>query len=212
VPAERISWRFDVTIPRERDALNPGAAMPTPTELTTDALGTAVIDETLLTFRRQKELAERALAQVGDRDFFRTIDAESNSLAILVQHVGGNLKSRWTDFLTTDGEKPDRNRDGEFIVGDDARNRSRVMSVWELGWATLFQTLASLRAADLTATVHIRGESLTAIGAIQRSLAHVAQHVGQVVLLAKHYRSTDWKTLSIPRGQSQDWHPSSAPR
>ena len=177
-----------------------------------DPLGTTMIEDTLLTFRRQKELAERALSQVDDQDFFRTIDAESNSIAIIVKHVGGNLKSRWTDFLTTDGEKPERDRDGEFLVADET-NRRAIMGIWEAGWAALFNSFSLLRPADLLATVHVRGESLTAVAAMHRSVAHIAQHVGQIVLLAKHYRATDWKTLSIPRGQSQTWHPpASTPR
>jgi len=177
-----------------------------------DSLGTTMIEDTLLTFRRQKELAERALSQVDDQDFFRTIDAESNSIAIIVKHVGGNLKSRWTDFLTTDGEKPERDRDGEFLVADET-NRRAIMGIWEAGWAALFNSFSLLRPADLLATVHVRGESLTAVAAMHRSVAHIAQHVGQIVLLAKHYRATDWKTLSIPRGQSQTWHPpASTPR
>jgi hypothetical protein len=176
------------------------------TESTADSLGAAFIADTLLTFRRQKELAEGALAQVDDRDFFRTMDAESNSIAIITQHVGGNLKSRWTDFLTTDGEKPNRDRDGEFVVRD-AANRAAIMAIWESGWAALFDTFSQLGTGDLLATVRVRGESLTAVAAMHRSLAHIAQHVGQIVLLAKHFRSADWKTLSIPRGQSQNWHP-----
>jgi len=171
-----------------------------------DSLGTTMIEDTLLTFRRQKELAERALSQVDDQDFFRTIDAESNSIAIIVKHVGGNLKSRWTDFLTTDGEKPERDRAGEFLVADET-NRRAIMGIWEAGWAALFNSFSLLRPADLLATVHVRGESLTAVAAMHRSVAHIAQHVGQIVLLAKHCRATDWKTLSIPRGQSQTWHP-----
>jgi hypothetical protein len=177
-----------------------------------ESLGTTMIEDTLLTFRRQKELAERALSQVDDQDFFRTIDAESNSIAIIVKHVGGNLKSRWTDFLTTDGEKPERDRDGEFLVADET-NRRAIMGIWEAGWAALFNSFSLLRPADLLATVHVRGESLTAVAAMHRSVAHIAQHIGQIVLLAKHYRATDWKTLSIPRGQSQTWHPpASTPR
>ncbi len=177
-----------------------------------DSLGTTMIEDTLLTFRRQKELAERALSQVDDQNFFRTIDAESNSIAIIVKHVGGNLKSRWTDFLTTDGEKPERDRDGEFLVADET-NRRAIMGIWEAGWAALFNSFSLLRPADLLATVHVRGESLTAVAAMHRSVAHIAQHVGQIVMLAKHYRATDWKTLSIPRGQSQTWHPpASTPR
>ena len=183
-----------------------GATMTRTTDATADSLATAFLEDTLLTFRRQKELAERALAQVDDADFFRTMDAESNSIAIIVQHIGGNLKSRWTDFLTADGEKPDRNRDGEFIVGE-AKTRAAIMAIWDAGWAALADTLSHLSAADLLATVHVRAESLTALAAMHRSLAHIAQHVGQVVMLAKHYRSTEWKTLSIARGQSNNWHP-----
>jgi len=171
---------------------------------TVDSLGATFLDDTLLTFRKQKELAERALAQVADEDFFRTIDAESNSIAILVKHVGGNLRSRWSDFLTSDGEKPTRNRDGEFVVESDTR--ASIMSVWDSGWSALSDTFATLTPADLMTTVVIRGESMTAVAAMHRALAHIAQHVGQIVMLAKHYRSADWKTLSIPRGRSEDWH------
>ena len=170
----------------------------------TESLGAAVLADTLLTFQRQRELAERALAQVSDDDFFRTIDAESNSIAIIVKHVGGNLVSRWTDFLTTDGEKPTRNRDGEFIVGANAQ-RAAIMGVWNDGWLALTNAFAVLRPDDLTATVSIRGETMTALAAMHRAIAHISQHVGQIVLLAKHYRSADWKTLSIPRGQSGSW-------
>ena len=166
-----------------------------------DTLGITVLDDTLLTFRRQKDLAERALTQVTDEGFFHTIDPESNSIAILVKHIGGNLRSRWTDFLTSDGEKPSRDRDGEFIVPSEA-GREAVMTIWNEGWKAVDDTFAQLRPADLMTTVTIRGESMTAIAAMHRAVAHVAQHVGQIVMLAKHYRSADWKTLSIPRGQS----------
>jgi uncharacterized protein DUF1572 len=169
-----------------------------------DSLGAIVLEDTRLTFRKQKELADRAIAQIDDADFFRTIDAESNSIAILVKHVGGNLESRWTDFLTTDGEKPTRDRDGEFVVGSTAE-RQAIMHRWSSGWETLFKTLSELRPSDLTATVVIRGEPMPAVAAMHRALAHISQHVGQIVLLAKHYRSADWKTLSIPRGRSNDW-------
>jgi hypothetical protein len=174
-----------------------------------DALDTIVLDDTLLTFRRQKELADRALAQVDDADFFRILDSESNSIAIIVQHVGGNLRSRWTDFLTADGEKPDRDRDGEFVVAQPSR--ASIMATWDAGWATLVDAFASLRPSDLTAIVYVRGEALSAVAAMHRSLAHIAQHVGQIVLLAKHFRSAEWKTLSIPRGQSREWHPTPSP-
>ena len=154
----------------------------------TSTLAALFIDDTTLTFRRQKELAERAFAQVDDDDFFRTIDAESNSIAIITKHIGGNLRSRFTDFLKTDGEKPDRDRDGEFEVV-----------------AGTNRTLGTLRPTDLATTVHIRGEAVPALAALHRALAHIAQHVGQIVMLAKHLRSAEWKTLSIPRGQSGDW-------
>ena len=168
------------------------------------ALGKVVLDDIERTFRNQQQTAERAMAQIDDEEFFRTIDAESNSIAVIAKHVGGNLRSRWTDFLTTDGEKPDRDRDSEFIAPDKT-GRAAVMQLWSDGWATLFSTFAALRADDLTATVRIRGEEMTAVAAMHRAVAHVSQHVGQIVLLAKHYRSTDWKTLSIPRGQSSQW-------
>jgi len=170
----------------------------------TDPVSTDVLAEALLTFRRQKELAERALAQVSDDDFFRTIDAEANSIAVLVKHIGGNLRSRWSDFLTTDGEKPTRDRDGEFVV-DVRAERAAIMSLWDAGWLALSNTFAQLRPGDLTATVTIRSEAMTAVAAIHRGLAHISQHVGQIVLLAKHYRSAEWQTLSIPRGQSRTW-------
>jgi len=168
--------------------------------LTAETLGATVLDDTLLTFQRQKELAEKAIAQVSDDDFFRTVDPEANSIAVIVKHIGGNLRSRWTDFLTTDGEKPTRDRDGEFVVPGET-SRADVMSVWNAGWAALFDAFAQLRPADLLTVVVIRKESMTAIAAMHRALAHISQHVGQIVLLAKHYRSADWKTLSIPRAR-----------
>jgi hypothetical protein len=175
-----------------------------------DSLGAVVLEDTLITFQRTKELAERALAQVTDEDFFRTIDAESNSIAVLVKHVGGNLVSRWTDFLTSDGEKPTRDRDGEFIVSatgesSASTHRASIMQLWDDGWSTLSNTLTQLRPDQLLATVMIRGEAMTAVAAMHRAVAHISQHVGQIILLAKHYRSADWRTLSIPRGQSGNW-------
>ena len=172
---------------------------------TAETLAAHVLDDVRITFQRQKELVERALAQVDDADFFRTIDAESNSIAIIVKHVGGNLRSRWTDFLTVDGEKPDRDRDGEFIVASES-SRTAIMKIWTDGWMALDATFSRLRPTDLTTTVHVRGEALSAIEAMHRSVAHIAQHAGQIVLLAKHYRSADWKTLSIARGASKEFN------
>jgi len=156
------------------------------------------LSATTTEFRKLKELADKAVQQVSDEAFFVTPDANSNSLAVIFKHVGGNLTSRWTDFLTTDGEKPDRDRDGEFDLGQQ-ESRASVEAIWERGWARLFATLESLRADDLGHTVTIRGESYTALGATQRGLSHTAQHVGQIVYLAKHFAGEQWRTLSIPR-------------
>ena len=166
-----------------------------------NGLAIAVIAEFRDRFRAQRALAEKAVAQVDDRGMFTTLDGESNSIAVLMQHVGGNLRSRFTDFLTTDGEKPDRDRDGEFltIVG---QTRVDVMARWETGWRALERTLETLRAEDLLHTVTIRGEPMLAVQALGRALAHVAQHAGQVVLLARHQAGERWQTLSIPRGHS----------
>lgn len=159
-------------------------------------------------FTKQKKLGERAMAQLSDDDLFATLDTESNSIAVIVKHLRGNMRSRWTDFLTTDGEKPDRERDQEFIAPAE-RSRAEVMRWWEEGWRCLFDTLGALRPDDLEATVHIRGEPLTAIAAILRQVDHYAQHVGQIILLAKHHRGADWQTLSIARGKSAEYLPRS---
>jgi len=156
------------------------------------------LSATTTEFRKLKELADKAVQQVPEKAFFATVDANSNSLAVIFKHVGGNLTSRWTDFLTTDGEKVDRDRDGEFDLGQQ-ESRASIEAVWERGWARLFETLGSLRAEELGHTVTIRGEPFTALGATQRSLSHTAQHVGQIVFLAKHFAGAGWTTLSIPR-------------
>lgn len=159
--------------------------------------------DALEAFRGYKSLAEKAMAQIGDEEFFRLIDREANSIAVIVKHIAGNLRSRWTDFLTTDGEKADRNRDAEFELIADTRDE--LMRFWSNGWQILFDTLESLRAEDLEKTVRIRGEDFTVVKAVSRSLAHTAYHVGQITLLAKHYRSTDWQTLSIPKNKSAEF-------
>lgn len=155
-------------------------------------------------FRAQKKLAEQAMAQVNDEQFFRQLDAESNSIAMIVKHVAGNLRSRWTDFLTTDGEKSDRNRDSEFVNGAE-ETRQSVFKRWELGWQCLFDSLGRLTPEDLEKTVTITSEPHSVMQAIQRGLTHAAQHAGQIVLLAKHYAGPGWRTLSIPRGKSQEF-------
>lgn len=151
-------------------------------------------------FRRLKKLAEDAIAQVHDEDLVVTLDAESNSIAIVMKHMAGNLRSRFTDFLTTDGEKPDRNRDAEFEI-HGAADRVKMLEHWERGWTTLFETLDGLFASDLLRDVYIRGERHSVLQALQRALTHQAYHAGQIVFLAKHFRSTAWKTLSMPRNR-----------
>jgi hypothetical protein len=160
---------------------------------------------TISEFEKLKQMAEKALAQIDDRAFFHAPDPESNSLAIVIKHVGGNLRSRWTDFLTTDGEKPDRDRDGEFEVrpGD---SRVALMQKWEEGWGRVLGTLRGLTALDLEKTVQIRGKAWIVEAAIQSALSHTAQHVGQIVYLAKHLSGKDWSTLSIPRAQSAQYN------
>jgi uncharacterized damage-inducible protein DinB len=154
-------------------------------------------------FRAYKRLADRALAQVRDEDLFVTLDPESNSLAVLIQHMAGNLISRWTDFLTTDGEKPDRDRDSEFEA-KDGKTRAALLARWEEGWSRLFAALAGLTEADLTRTVTIRAEPHTVIRAIDRQLMHQAYHTGQIVFLAKHLASDHWQNLSVPRGKTRE--------
>lgn len=158
------------------------------------------LSNSIATFRSYKGLADRAMVQVSDEEFFRLLDAESNSIATIVKHVAGNLKSRWTDFLTTDGEKPDRNRDEEFVAGDDTRES--LMAFWESSWEILFSTLNSLKAEDFAKTVTIRQQPHAVSDAINRQLAHYSYHIGQITFLAKHLRSEDWKTLSVPKNKS----------
>lgn len=154
-------------------------------------------------FVTYKKLAEKSFAQVSDDEFFQALDDESNSLAVIAKHIGGNLRSRWRDFLTTDGEKPDRNRDSEFVAETDTRET--VMTFWREGWEALLATLDSLQPADLQKTVIIRGENHSVVKAINRSMMHTASHVGQIVFLAKHLRSAEWQTLSIPRNRSREF-------
>ncbi len=155
-------------------------------------------------FRGYKKMAEKAMAQISDEEFFKAIDAEANSIAVIVKHIAGNQHSRWRDFLTSDGEKADRNRDTEFeMIGD---TRQSLMNFWETGWQTLFDALEPLTAEDFEKFVTIRSEPHTICEAINRQLTHYAYHIGQIVLLAKHFRSTDWKTLSVPRNKSIEFN------
>jgi Protein of unknown function (DUF1572) len=174
------------------------------TDLATTDLAAHYLDEARRQFRGNKRLAEAAIAQLTDEELFFTLDSESNSIAILVKHLAGNMRSRFTDFLTTDGEKPDRFRDQEFEL-DTATTRADVMRWWEEGWEQVFMTLNALQPEDVMRTVTIRGEPHTVLQALNRQIAHYASHSGQIILLAKHLRSKEWKTLSIPRGKSEDY-------
>jgi hypothetical protein len=152
-------------------------------------------------FRRLKRLADGALEQTDEDAFFHLVDAESNSIALIVKHVAGNLRSRFTDFFASDGEKPDRDRDGEFLR-QEGDTRQALMERWEVGWTTLFETLATIEPDDFERIVRIRGEGLSVLQALQRQLTHYAYHVGQIVQLAKHLAGPRWQTLSIARGES----------
>ena len=149
-------------------------------------------------FRSQKRMAEKAIAQLPDEELHIPLDANTNSICVIMKHMSGNLRSRFTDFLTTDGEKPDRNRDGEFEI-EGSVARQTLMEDWERGWQVLFGALQSLTSADLRREVVIRGERHTVVQALNRQLTHHSYHVGQIVFLAKHLRSDRWKTLSLPR-------------
>ena len=163
----------------------------------------AFLDEAFRNFRGTKRLAEGAMNQLRDNEFFIALDPEANSIAIIVKHLAGNMRSRFTDFLTTDGEKPDRNRDQEFIM-DANTTRDDVMRWWEAGWKHVFDAVAQLKPEDVSRTVTIRGEPHTVMQALTRQLAHYAYHCGQIVFLAKHFRSSEWNTLSIPRNKSAE--------
>ncbi len=165
---------------------------------------THYLEEARRQLRGHKRMGEAAMTQLRDDDFFFTLDPEANSIAILVKHLTGNMRSRFTGFLTSDGEKPDRFRDTEFEITPSTM-RTDVMKWWEEGWSIVFAAIDPLIADDVMRTVTIRGEPHTVLQAINRQIAHYAQHIGQIVLLAKHLRSSDWKTLSIPRGKSEEF-------
>ena len=168
-------------------------------------IAAAYLDEVRRALRGHKRLAEGAIAQLRDDELLLQIDPESNSVGVLMKHIAGNMRSRLTDFLTTDGEKPDRHRDREFEVAPGTA-RAQLMEDWEAGWKTAFETIASLQPADLERTVTIRGEPHTVLQAVHRAVAHYAYHVGQIVFLAKHFRGREWKSLSIPRGESEQFN------
>jgi hypothetical protein len=162
-------------------------------------------DEVRRSFRGYKRLADGGIAQIDDADFFRAPDPESNSIAVIVKHIAGNLRSRWKDFLTTDGEKPDRNRDQEFVLTAED-TRPDLMRRWEESFQIVFDEIAALTAEDFSRTVTIRGEPHTILQAMNRSVMHTAYHVGQILYVGKHLRGAQWTMLSIPKGKSAEFN------
>ncbi len=165
---------------------------------------TSYVQDSIALFRHYKKLGEGAIGQVADEHLCMTLDAEMNSIALIVKHMAGNMRSRWTDFLTSDGEKPDRNRDTEFEV--PPASRAEIMKIWEQGWALVFAALEPLTDADLSREVRIRTEPHSVMQAINRQIAHYSYHVGQIVFLAKHFQSEQWKSLSVPRKASAEFN------
>jgi uncharacterized damage-inducible protein DinB len=171
----------------------------------------AYLEDARTLARDYKRLADDAIAQVDDAGFAAPLGDEENSIALIVKHMGGNLRSRWTDLFTSDGEKPDRDRDAEFEL-HGADGRAALLRAWEAGWATFLGVLDGLTPADLDRSVTIRGEPYTVPRAVQRGLAHACYHTGQIVLLAKHFAGPGWRTLSIPRGRSRAYEAEVAAR
>jgi len=167
-------------------------------------LTTSYLEDSLALFRFYKKMGEGAMEQVPDEQLFAALDGEMNSIAIMVKHMAGNMRSRWTDFLISDGEKPDRDRDSEFMAPPDTRES--LMRLWDQGWAKVFEALEPLSEADMQRTVTIRGEAHSVMQAVNRQIAHYSYHVGQMVFLAKHFRASEWKSLSVPRNKSAEFN------
>jgi hypothetical protein len=165
---------------------------------------TSYLEDSLAVFRQYKGLAEKAMAQVTDQQLLLPLDSEANSIAVIVKHLAGNMRSRWTGFPEADGEKPDRRRDSEFV--NPPPTRAALLAAWEDGWNCLFAALEGLTEADLPRPTAIRGELHSVMQAINRQVAHYASHCGQIVLLAKHFNADGWKSLSVPRGQSEEFN------
>jgi hypothetical protein len=170
-----------------------------------ETLATHYLEDSIASLRAYKKMADKAIAQLHDDEFFITLDEEANSVAVIMKHLAGNMFSRWTDFLTTDGEKPERHRDMEFVI-EPKTGKDDVIAYWEKGWQRVFAALEPLQAKDLEKKVLIRGEEHTVIQAINRQLMHYSSHIGQIVFLAKHFRSSEWKSLSIPRNRSAEFN------
>lgn len=152
-------------------------------------------------FRKARRMVEKSIVQLDDADLFAQLNPDQNSISVIMRHLAGNMRSRWTDFLGSDGEKPDRHRDGEFL--EERMTREELMRIWEAGWACVDAALDALQPGDLARTVVIRGESMPAVAAILRQVSHYGQHAGQIVILAKHLKGEGWQYLTIPRGQSE---------
>ena len=161
------------------------------------------LKDSISLFHYYKKLGENAIAQCPDEGLFASLDEENNSMAIVVKHMTGNMRSRWTDFLTSDGEKANRNRDSEFEA--PPKTRAEILDLWDAGWKCVFSALEPLGEAEMTKTVTIRGEEHSVMQAINRQIAHYAYHVGQIVLLAKHFAGTNWKALTIPKNKSEEF-------
>ena len=177
--------------------------------MSSDAIVQNYFEDALSALRAYKKLAEKGIAQLNDEEFFVTLDEESNSVAVIMKHMAGNMFSRWTDFLTSDGEKPDRNRDMEFVI-ESKTTKDDVIDYWERGWNCVFNALEPLRPEDFEKKVTIRGEEHTIVQAINRQLMHYSYHIGQIVFLAKHFRSVEWKSSSVPRNRSAEFNASMA--
>ena len=175
--------------------------------MSTEAIVQNYLDDAIASLKTSKKLADKAVAQMKDDELFATLDEESNSVAVIMKHMAGNMFSRWTDFLTSDGEKPDRNRDMEFVIESNT-TKADVLDYWERGWACVFNALEPLTLADFEKTVLIRGEAHTIVQAINRQLTHYSYHIGQIVFLAKHFRSTEWTSLTVPRNKSAEFNAS----
>lgn len=173
--------------------------------MSSEAIVQNYFEDAISSFKSYKKLADKAIAQLKDEEFFVTLDEEANSVAVIMKHMAGNMFSRWTDFLTSDGEKPDRHRDMEFVI-EESTTKDDVLNYWERGWACVFAAVEPLTLKDFEKTVMIRGEKHTIVQAINRQLTHYAYHVGQIVFLAKHFRSRDWSSLSIPRNKSAEFN------
>ena len=162
----------------------------------------AYLKDALHQFRGLKRLADGAMSQITEEQFFATLDPESNSIAIIIKHIAGNMFSRWTDFLTSDGEKPSRNRNAEFVI-EAANDRESLLKYWETGWACMFAAIEPLTSSDLERTVYIRKQPHSVLQAINRQMTHYAEHVGQIIFLAKHFAGENWQTLSMPRKRTE---------